>query len=411
METESEELSSQYVTPIWKNKNFMLLWSGSTISTFTFHILTLGLPLILYDLTKSSFAMSTMRAVEFLPNLLLAIVIGAIVDRYDRKRVLCSSIILKVLIVFILLILVSSGGINPFALYFLGFLLYTALYTNSNTYHSILPTLVTKEQLTEANSSISLVMSLLNIGGPAIAGLILFSTNYTVGLTITLTGLIILLICSLFINVPKIDKNNKNKETNGFLDEMKEGMFNLYNNKLLWDLTIIVLFGNIVASLSLAVIVFYALDYLHLAENIIGILFASIALGGACAAIVAKKTKKFGRGKIIFTAICLELGCYIILFLTSGWILVAIALFIKGFCSGLINVHYFTLRQETTPRELLGRVAGTSSTIMKLALPFSYLSAGYLAEIMNVSYLFLISGILSFFLVIFTKSRGIILAK
>jgi hypothetical protein len=42
------------------------------------------MPLILYELTQSAAAMTAMRAVELLPNLLLAMFIGVWVDRIDR---------------------------------------------------------------------------------------------------------------------------------------------------------------------------------------------------------------------------------------------------------------------------------------------------------------------------------------
>ena len=47
-------------------------------------IYQLGMPLILYALTKSAAAMTAMRAVELMPNLLLAMFIGVWVDRIDR---------------------------------------------------------------------------------------------------------------------------------------------------------------------------------------------------------------------------------------------------------------------------------------------------------------------------------------
>lgn len=65
-----------------------------------------------------------------------------------------------------------------------------------------------------------------------------------------------------------------------------------------------------------------------------------------------------------------------------------------GFCSVFINVHYQTLRQESTPAHLLGRVSGTTSMLMKIATPISFIGAGLLGERIDVSWIFLISSII-----------------
>ncbi|MCE7626601.1 MFS transporter, partial [Vibrio fluvialis] len=70
-------------------------------------IYDLALPLLVYDLTQSSEMMGWMRAVEFLPNLLLALFIGVWVDRFDKKQ--WSQVMLLGQIV---TILISYSAVN-----------------------------------------------------------------------------------------------------------------------------------------------------------------------------------------------------------------------------------------------------------------------------------------------------------
>lgn len=70
---------------IWRSPAFMILLGAGAVMALGNKIYELALPLILYDLTKSSVVMSTMRGIEYLPNLLLAMFIGVLVDRVHKK--------------------------------------------------------------------------------------------------------------------------------------------------------------------------------------------------------------------------------------------------------------------------------------------------------------------------------------
>lgn len=68
---------------IWRSRPFVILFSSAFFVAFGGQIYNLALPLLVYELTQSSQMMGWMRAVEFLPNLLLALFIGVWVDRVD----------------------------------------------------------------------------------------------------------------------------------------------------------------------------------------------------------------------------------------------------------------------------------------------------------------------------------------
>src|SRR4051812_26401667 len=80
---------------IWFNKNFLLIWLGSSFSNLTFTLFTFSLPILIYNMTNSSIAMSTMRAIEVIPNLLFGIIIGVLVDRFSKKKILMLATLLQ----------------------------------------------------------------------------------------------------------------------------------------------------------------------------------------------------------------------------------------------------------------------------------------------------------------------------
>ncbi|ADU29332.1 MFS transporter [Evansella cellulosilytica] len=397
---------------LWKNGQFLLLLSGSSISNLTFYIFTLALPIIIYDLTQSTFAMGTMRGIEFLPNLLLAIFIGVLVDRFNRKFVLLSAASVQALCIFVIIVFLMSSSIQLWHLYLFGFILYTAGYTFGNAYHTVLPLIVEKDQLTSANAIISFIRTTVSLVGPAFAGFILVAINYMYGLSITLVGLLLLLLFTSFLSIPHRKKPEVLNEKNSIFSDIKEGWNSLIENRELWNLTIMVLLSNIASASTLAVLIFFALDVMQVAEVQIGFILSSSAVGGLLAAMIAKKIVRWiKRGPLFLIALGLESIGYVILFLAMDWYWLAVGMFFNGFTGGLINIHYFTLRQETTPNHLLGRVAGTSSTIMKLAVPFAFIGVGALGEVIPVHFIFLGSAVMTGMIILYLIKTPVVKMK
>jgi MFS family permease len=366
----------------------------------------MSLPLIIYDLTSSPLAMSSMRAIEFLPNIILALFIGVIVDRYNRKWILSLSVLTQIIILLIFFMLLFTSVINLWMIYALGFILYTASFTFGNAFNSTIPNLVPSEQLTEANSSITLASSTINIVGPAFAGMILFTMSYTNALFFTMIGFTILLVFIQFIKIPV--QPNVNNQTK-IIDDIKDGWKCLIENKDLWALTIVIFLSNIASAITLAVLIFYSLDVLNITESQLGIVLGSAAIGGIIASLIAKHSLKFfRRGVIIILALIIEAMGYGVLALSFTWILLILGMFLIGFSGALMGIHYSTIRQVTTPNYLLGRVAGTSSMFMKLAVPFSFLSAGVLAEFLAINIIFLLSLVITVFLIIYLVKSNVV---
>jgi MFS family permease len=89
----SEGSPQQSDRPLWRNRDFMLLWSGQAISLLGTGITQTAFPLLVWDLTHSAALVGLVGGLGTLPYLFLSLPAGAMVDRWDRKRVmvLCDS--------------------------------------------------------------------------------------------------------------------------------------------------------------------------------------------------------------------------------------------------------------------------------------------------------------------------------
>lgn len=71
---------------VLRQRPFLLLWLGGVISQGGDWVLTIALPVYVYDLTHSTLATGALVVAQALPRLLLGLVAGVLVDRWDRRR-------------------------------------------------------------------------------------------------------------------------------------------------------------------------------------------------------------------------------------------------------------------------------------------------------------------------------------
>jgi len=158
---------------IWMHPNFLVLFISGAMITFGNKIYELALPLILYQWTSSSVAMSTMRGIEFLPNLLLAMFIGVLVDRVRKKQWSLWAVLFQVIILFLLYFLSIRSEPSMVIFYIGGFLLMTCNYAVGNARVGMVKHTLPNEMLTSANASFNFITTLIGIMGPALTGLVL----------------------------------------------------------------------------------------------------------------------------------------------------------------------------------------------------------------------------------------------
>jgi len=375
---------------IFANRNFRFLYGITVLSAVNSAIYTFIIPLVLYDLTKSSLAMSTMRLMEFLPNVLLGMLVGVFVDRVNRNVMIVYGGFVRFLLSIALLYSLSIEGVQVWVLYVIGFLLATTGYTVGNASNAIAPQLFDKSWMTEIQSKFSLVNTISSVVGPSIAGSLLIWLTYS-------HFLWIYVVCMGFIWLfaSRIEKTETpiRPVKQSIWADMKEGIHELIGNKNLFMPTMTVLISNFATSLIIGVLTFYVLDVLGNTKEQLGLMYSISAMGGIIGAKVMKPLqKKYRRGQIYSMLPLIDTFVLILFFFVQSWWLLGILLAYRTCSSVMTNIIFLAIRQESTPNHLLGRVAGTSSMLAKLVVPAGLLIGGIWAEVLPIPYIFLISA-------------------
>src|SRR5512142_3068153 len=73
---------------VFRNRNFSLMWSGQLVSTMGSALTSLAASIYVFRLTNSALSVGLMLMATAAPSLLVGLLAGVFVDRYDRKKIM-----------------------------------------------------------------------------------------------------------------------------------------------------------------------------------------------------------------------------------------------------------------------------------------------------------------------------------
>ncbi len=172
VDTSETPTSSQRPRSLWRNRDFVLLWSGQLISTAGTQVTSLALPLLILAITNSPAQAGIVAACSALPRFLLALPAGALVDRWDRKRVMivCDSV--QVVALGSIPIALALGHLSMIQLYLVALSQGTCFVFFWLARLAALPRVVAREQLSAAVAQNEVAESTVTLLSPPLGGVI-----------------------------------------------------------------------------------------------------------------------------------------------------------------------------------------------------------------------------------------------
>jgi MFS family permease len=157
-------------TSPFANRNFRLLFCGSSISAIGDQFTLVALPWLVLQLTGNPAQLGLVLAVMALPRAVFMLVGGAVVDRMSPRRVLLSARSANALLTGVLAALVLAGSIQMWMVYGLAFAIGLCTAFAYPAGGSILPQLVAPAQLQAGNGMIMGMRQLSMLIGPRSQG-------------------------------------------------------------------------------------------------------------------------------------------------------------------------------------------------------------------------------------------------
>src|SRR3954453_10790253 len=153
-----------------RQRDFSLLWFAGLVSLTGDWMLFVALPIAVYNLTGSALATGGVLIANKVLALLLGSVAGVFVDRWDRKRTMVISNLIRAPVLLLLLFVDSADRV---------WIVYVVAAVNSAVGQffrpaegALLPLLVTEGEIVQANALTGLNDNLSRLAGPALGGLV-----------------------------------------------------------------------------------------------------------------------------------------------------------------------------------------------------------------------------------------------
>src|SRR5437763_16254380 len=159
---------------LWQHPDFLKLWTGQTISEFGTQISGLAVPLLAaLSLHATAFQFSLLGVLGFLPFILFALPAGVWVDRLRRRQILIVGDAARAVLLALIPILWALGVLQIWHLLILQFVIGIFTVFFDVAYQSYLPALIKREHLIDGNSKLQLTVSVSQVGGPPLAGVLI----------------------------------------------------------------------------------------------------------------------------------------------------------------------------------------------------------------------------------------------
>lgn len=367
----SETERAPSATPaLWHNRDYMLLWSGQVISTLGTGASAIVYPLLILALTGSPTAAGIAGALGAFPYLVFSLPVGALIDRWDRKRVMILCDLGRAVILASIPIAMLFHALTLWQIY-LAALLEGCLFVFFNIAEvAALPRVVAKAQLPAATAQNEAAFGIASIVGPSFGTFLYQALGRGAPFIADAVSYGVSVISLSFIQtrfqLERITGARKLRT------EIAEGLRWLWHKPLIRYIAFLT--GGINLANSAAPLIVIVLAKKMGAQDVqIGLIFSIAGAGGILGSLIGGQIQKrysFGQVIIAITwvlALLFPLYAVAPLFL---WLGVIAAL--TYMTSPIYNVVQFSYRLALIPDELQGRV---NSTFRLLAYGFNPLGA------------------------------------
>jgi len=334
--------------------------------------------LLVYKLTGSPFLLGIVGFCTAIPTFFLSPIGGAFADRMDRRKLLMVTQCSMMVCVLALATLASTGLIEVWHILLIAILTGAAMAFDMPTRQSLIPELVSKEDLTNAMALNNSVFHGTRIWGPTIAGLLVgpIGTGGCFYLTaVSYAGIIGAL---LLMKIPP--RVSRAAETTIWRN-LVEGFGYIRTSSLVLILVSMAAVSSIFGTAQRSLMVIFAEDVLKAGSSGFGFLMSASAVGAVIAALLIASLGDFQyKGRILLVGALMQ-GVALFLFSQSTYMPLSLGVLLF---SGAGETAYLTMSNTillvVAPAEMRGRVMSAYMQTSQGLTPLAALQGGTLAE-------------------------------
>ena len=356
--------------PLWKNRDYMLLWSGQVVSTLGSSTAAIIYPLLILALTNSPGAAGVAAALRAVPYLLFSLPVGALVDRWDRKRVMIACDLLRAAAVITVPLALWLGTLTLWQIYAVAFV-EGSLYVFFNLAEvAALPRVVAVTDLPRAAAQNEAAFGVAQITGPAL-GTLLFQTLGRAAPFVA--DALSYLVSAVSLARIKTDFRQAAPARAGrLLDDIAEGLRWLWHQPLIRYMAVLTGAMNFVYAATPLLLIVLA-RHMGASDIDIGLVFSIGGVSGIAGSLIGGRIRqRFSFGQVIVAVVWTQALLFPLYLMVPRFYLLGVVYALIYTLAPVYNVVQFSYRLALIPDALQGRV---NSSFRLLAFGFNPLGA------------------------------------
>jgi predicted MFS family arabinose efflux permease len=358
-------------------RDFWLYFGGQLTSQVGSSFTLFALPLLVFKLTHSATNLALTTASNFVPYLLFGLVLGALADRVDRKRMMLLTDAGRAAVIVVLPVLALSGTLRVEDVYAVAFVQSTlGILFNCGEFAAI-PSLVGRDDLVAANGRIMATNSAGQILGPILAGVLVTLMPPADLLFFDAASFLVSAasLAAIRRSFNAVDRPGPaSTRVTGLLRDVQEGLRYVWSQPVLRSISLMMALINFVASTESSQLVLFAQRILGASDSEVALLFAAGAAGVVIVSVSAAAIRRRLSFAVTALGALVIAGLSVTAMAVIGWYPAALVLWATSSGFGLlVNINTASLRQAVVPNEMYGRVVSISQVLAWSAIPLGAL--------------------------------------
>lgn len=385
--------------PLRRNRRFQILWIGAAAANLGLETVEVAYPLLIMSLTGSPALAGLFGFAQIGTALLVGLPAGAVVDRWDRRRILLISEAVRALTLAFIVLILMAGRANFALLIMAAIVLGAGTAFGAPARMLLIRAVVPDHQLTAALSQDEARSGAAALAGPPLGGA-LYLVSRTFPFVAAIAGFVISFVCALMIRVPKAASEtepvsnepvgnepvgNEPKSALSPLTNVFSGLRELIGDRLLRSalLLVSIFYFSITAAILMVMV---TLQDQHHSAGTIGLALSGTAVGMLVgSALVPRLNRRLSPGALLLAASTLTTVAVALLALPLGpvWVFAMLTLAALGLPALKILVDIMIFRQ--TPDHRRGRAIAATITLIGAGSPLGSLAGGLALQFLGVT--------------------------
>jgi len=365
------------------NRQFLLVWGGQSISIFGSQVGYIALWWWVLDSTGSAAALASVAIATAITRFVAGPLAGTFIDRVDRRRLMLWMNILNGSLMLGVGAILFAGRLEVWHLYIACTASAAATLIHRAALLASIPTLVSKEQLTRANSLDQIAYSASGIVGPAVAGMLVgfIGSGPTVWIDATTFLVAALSLGLVSFASPRVPSGDGWRT---LFRNAASGFRFLLTKRGLLCMVGLVAFLNLILAPTSVLIPVMARDVLQSGSRGLGFLTSALSCGtllGGAFTWLLKRVNRHGVGMVLGFIV---LGATLALFgMSKNLPMAMVFLGAVGFAVAVVNVFESVVVQLHAPDEIRGRAFASINALTESLRPISLACIGGLLMIIS----------------------------